>query len=281
MTFERFLTKGYLDQPREVSLETLAKCNAACTFCPYPTLERIGTKMPDHLISRLIGEMAKFEHPFFFSPFKVNEPFLDKRLQSICQTFEADVPHGTLRLFSNGSPLTPANVEWVAGLKRLSHMWISLNEHVPDRYEKLMAIPFERTANNLDALHQLVASGDFTHPVVLSTVGSPNEPFKYYCWRRWPLFQTAVLKKDAWINYTEAQIKLVPDEPCWRWLELNVTAAGRVVYCCMTDGNSEEHYIGDLNKQTLLEVYNSPFWRERREKQLSRRKLAICGTCTY
>ena len=39
--------------------------------------------------------------------------------------------------------------------------------------------------------------------------------------------------------------------------------------------------IGDLNKQTLLEVYNAPLYRERREKQLSRKLVDVCKTCTY
>jgi MoaA/NifB/PqqE/SkfB family radical SAM enzyme len=30
----------YLDFPVHVHLETNALCNAACNFCPYPTLER-------------------------------------------------------------------------------------------------------------------------------------------------------------------------------------------------------------------------------------------------
>src|SRR6266568_9089325 len=37
----------YLDYPQEVHIETFAYCNAKCTFCPYPTMERQGDKMPD------------------------------------------------------------------------------------------------------------------------------------------------------------------------------------------------------------------------------------------
>lgn len=62
------LSQAYLDQPREVSLETLALCNAACEFCPYPTIERKGARMSDALITRLVGEMAQFPRPFYFSP---------------------------------------------------------------------------------------------------------------------------------------------------------------------------------------------------------------------
>lgn len=268
----------YLDQPKEVSLETFAYCNAACTFCPYPTLERIGQKMPDHLISRLIGEMATWEKEFHFSPFKVNEPFLDKRLGDICRKFEADVPLGTLRLFTNGSALTLTNIKWVAELKRLTHLWISLNEHRPDEYQKLMNIPFERTAKNLDALHKEVEEGRFTHDVMVSRVGN-NIEFQHYCHERWPLFGQHMIKKDAWIGFTEPDDGRIPNSPCIRWFELSIMANGVVSLCCM-DGTGE-YSIGNVSEKSMLEVYNDPAYRERREGLWNRKKVMPCSRCSY
>jgi sulfatase maturation enzyme AslB (radical SAM superfamily) len=45
----------YRDYPLFVVLETLALCNAKCGFCPYPTMERLGTKMPDQQIDKIIS----------------------------------------------------------------------------------------------------------------------------------------------------------------------------------------------------------------------------------
>jgi hypothetical protein len=236
--------------------------------------------MPDHLISRLIGEMSKWTVPFYFAPFKLSEPLLDVRLQSICEKFEADCPNGTLRIFTNGSPLTPKHVEWIGRLKKLSHLWISLNEYRADEYQKLMALPFERTQKNLDYLHGQVESGNFKQDVVISAV-APVPEFYDYCQDRWPLFNLQGIKKDAWLGFTDTPVKIVPPTPCFRWFELSITAEGLCSMCCMTDGSKPEHIIGDLNKQTLLEVYNSDFWRERREKLMNRRQLDICRSCTY
>src|SRR5262249_27338104 len=38
----RLRRRPYLDYPQEVHIETLAMCNATCTFCPYPTMDRQG-----------------------------------------------------------------------------------------------------------------------------------------------------------------------------------------------------------------------------------------------
>ena len=274
----------WLDQPREVSIETLARCNAACTFCPYPTLDRKGTRMSDELLDKLVAELASFTRPVYLSPFKVNEPLLDVRLIPLIERVNREAPRVRVRIFTNGSPLTSDKVEAIARLKNIEHLWVSLNSHIPEEYERLMGLRFDLTARRLDHLHELVGLNEFPHPVVLSTVGFPNEPFRRYCFDRWPLFQSLAIKRDAWIDYTDAQNLEVPDSPCVRWFELSILATGKVAHCCMHDGADEKYNIGDVNNQTMLEIYNSPFWRERREKLLSRRALderSPCSHCSY
>ena len=273
-----WLREEYADQPHEVSIETLAQCNARCTFCPYPTLERIGTKLPDALIHRLIDEMAAFKKPFFFSPFKVNEPLLDKRLLSICQTFNEKCPQGVLRIFSNGSTLTEKAIAGIAGLTRVVHLWVSLNEHRPEEYKSLMGLNFDQTAAKLDGLHKAVEEGRFPHPVVISRVGM-DVPFQYYVHERWPLFQIALIKHDAWIDYTTSDKTEVPNTPCGRWWELSITATGKAALCCM-DGKGE-YGFGDVNTHSLLEIYNHPTLKAWRDGQTRLEAGPPCKGCTY
>lgn len=272
MSFERY--RPWLNQPQEVSLETLALCNAACTFCPYPTLERQGTRMPDELIGRLVEEMAGWDRPFMFSPFKVNEPLLDNRVIPLLERMNRDVPHARLRIFTNGSPLTLDKAEQIGRLQNVEHLWVSLNTHRPEEYEPLMSLPWARTAKRLDDLH----ASDFPHPVCVSRVGRDVE-FAPYVRERWPKFRPVIIKRDGWLGFTDATDSEVPDTPCARWWELNIMATGTVAHCCM-DGKGE-FPIGDVNAQTMLEVYNTRHWRERRQKLLSRRGLHPCSTCTY
>lgn len=274
----------YLDWPHEISLETFAKCNASCTFCPYTTLERIGTKMPDELIDSIIEELKDHPWPFMISPFKVNEPFLDKRLIPICEKINRELPKAHLRLFSNGSALTEKHIDGVNGLERVVHLWISLNDHRPDEYNKLMGLDFERTCKNLDLLHEKVAAGSFRWDVVVSRVreafipSQTDNEFGAYVNRRWPLFRVHLIKRDGWIGYTEPNDATVPDAPCGRWFELSVCADGKISLCCM-DGTGE-HAIGDI-RNGVFASYNAPHWRERRLKMLSRHKVSPCNGCTY
>src|SRR4051812_8344857 len=96
------MRENHMDYPWEVSLETQALCNAACTFCPYPTLERKGLKMSDELVNKIVDEMISWkQHDMCFSPFKVNEPLLDPRTIPLCEKVNAQAPWIRLRLFTN------------------------------------------------------------------------------------------------------------------------------------------------------------------------------------
>ena len=278
------LRKLYLEWPHEISVETYAKCNAACTFCPYTTLDRIGTKMPDEMINRIIEELKGHPAPFIFSPFKVNEPFLDKRLLPICEKVNRELPNAHLRLFTNGSALTDKHIAGVDRLKRVLHLWISLNSHEADEYERLMSLPFERTAANLDRLHNAVEEG-FSHPVRVSKVavngiGSDDAlAFAAYVKDRWPYFRAHLIKPDGWLGDIELGSPTIPATPCARWFELHITATGRAALCCM-DGKAE-FSPGDLADKSLYEIYNEPRLRDLRDRLASRKEYHPCSTCSY
>ncbi|MFC4669483.1 hypothetical protein ACFO5X_13050 [Seohaeicola nanhaiensis] len=68
----------WLDSPMIVSIETYAKSNAACTFCPYPDLERQGTRLDRYRVLALIDAVAGFARPpARLNLSRVNEPLLD------------------------------------------------------------------------------------------------------------------------------------------------------------------------------------------------------------
>ncbi len=291
---------NYHTQPHEVSIETLALCNAACVFCPYPTLERKGTRLATAVIDDLIDQMSEWREPFFVSPFKVNEPLLDVRLQEICQSIEKRCPNARLRLFTNGHPLVSQHVGWIADLHRVEHLWVSLNSTDPQEYGQLMKCSYSNVASNLDELHIKVKRGEFRHPVVLSRVvqGGPmtitpsaagrasvgdsfsdqDVNFHRSCLARWPLFSTYLIKRDAWLGYVSPTDPRVPRRSCDRWFELSITAQGKAVLCCM-DGKGE-YEQGDVTQHSLLDIYNNPFLTRCRQA-ITREGIEPCQTCSY
>lgn len=277
----------YLDQPLEVAIETLALCNAACSFCPYPQLERKGRRLSEEVLFELIGQMSLWQVPFVFSPFKVNEPLLDLRLPEICREFLDRCSTGSLRLFTNGSALNHSNMSWIAKLRRLKHLWVSLNSVDEEEHQALMQFKqpmLNRILEKLTDLHERKRLGSFSHEVMLSRVATGTaEDMKFLktCRNRYPRFNAMLIKRDAWLQDVSAPEIPIPVVPCSRWWELSITAQGDAVLCCMVSEPKPGLVLGSIHEHTMLELYNLPFWRERREKMLNRHAVPICRQCSY
>lgn len=283
--FMRFRRSPYMDFPTEVTIETQAICNAACTFCTYPTMERKGDKMSDEMIDKIIQDLKEIPSslPFTISPFKVSDPFLDKRIFSICEKINHELPNAKLRLFTNGSPLTEKIIDKIAEIKNVIHLWVSLNEYKKDAYEHTMSLPFDKTIEKLNLLHQRVENG-YAHPVVISRVCDStieDNHFKDFVEKNYPLFGVFLIGRSDWAGQVVINSqKQVPSIACSRWYELSIMASGKVALCCM-DGEGK-HVVGDVNEQSVLDIYNSHNYKKMRQFSFSRLAAAApCDTCIY
>jgi len=270
-----------------VHLETFAQCNAACNFCPYPKLERKGERMDDTLIQKVLGDLKDIPPTLNFqlSPFKVSEPFLDKRLFDILQEINAKLPNASITLTTNASPLTEQSLTRLSSIRNLSYLWISFNDHREAEYEATMQLPYKRTIERLDMLHRYRMSGKFPLSVILSRVGDGTQmdmEFTHWANRHYPGFETYIFPRMGWLG--EAEVNLtnapaVPNAPCIRWFELSITATGKVAHC-YADGQAK-YPIGDVSKQHVLEIYNSPQYRSLRERTVSRKHVEPCNQCNF
>lgn len=274
----------YLDYPAHVHLETMAVCNAACSFCPYPVLERQGEKMSDALIEKVMRDLAAIPKtvPFTFSPFKVNEPFVDVRLFDICRAVNRRLPHASIALTSNASPMTDAILDKLEAVRSVAYLAVSFNDHREAEYEATMKIPYKRTVERLDGLHKRFKAGRIRFPIVLSRVGDGSPADKeFVAWveSRFPGFRGSVSPRGDWLGQVDTPVKNVPNMGCQRWFEISITATGVVAHCCM-DGMAK-FPIGDVRQQSVLDIYNAPDYRRLRETVTTRMDVSPCNGCTF
>ena len=273
----------YLDFPAVVSIETLALCNAACGFCPYPGMDRKGEVMPDRLIAKILNDLQEIEHrpPFKVVLARVNEPFLDSRIWDIIAEFETRFPEAEQGLFSNGTAFTAANLMRLTKLRRVEYLNLSVNDHRPEEYERSMQLPFARTVVRLDALHELKASGALTFPIFVSRVGdgsSADAGFLEWVGERYPAFSGLVTVRGDWLGMVRTIIEPAPDVACRQWFNLNLLSNGKEAFCCIDSdgrfgsGNAESQHV-------IHEIYNHPLKRKLRKELPSRRQVTVCRTC--
>jgi hypothetical protein len=277
----------HLAYPSFIHIETLASCNAACTFCPYPTLERQGTRMPDALIEKIIGDLTAVPQtlPFTVAPYKVSEPFLDVRLFDILDLVRAKLPGALVYLSSNVAALTDGKMDALYRQPHVRVLTLSINSHDPAEYEAVMKIPFDRTLSRLEALHERAVAAPFPFPIRLTRVtGGRATDRRFVDWAKanFPAFQALIIPRNDWIGTaaTPGAHEVVPDAPCHRWFDLSIMATGEVAMCCM-DGKGQ-YPKGDVRTQHVLEIYNQPRLVALRKTLISRKQAGEpCNRCTY
>ena len=141
----------YLDYPFLVSIETFAKCNALCDFCPYPTLDRIGTRLSDKAFERILFQLQerKQDGQKMMSLSRVNEPFLDVRIFDFVKRINELFPETWLMHISNASPLNEKVFDKVIELQQTARLKISFNDHRLQAYEQTMKLPYEKVITNI------------------------------------------------------------------------------------------------------------------------------------
>jgi MoaA/NifB/PqqE/SkfB family radical SAM enzyme len=281
------LDNGYLDYPALVHLETQAVCNAACDFCPYPTLGRKGTRMPDAVIGKVIEDLAEIPRDlaFQFAPYKLSDPFLEPRLFDILAHVNERLPNARINLITNGSALAERNLDRLSRVRSIGYVNVSVNTHDAGEYERVMQLPFDRTLARLDALHERKRAGRFAFLIRLTRVSggrATDHAFLEWSRARYPAFEPAIIPRNDWIGevVTAGALAEVADAPCHRWFDMSITATGVVAMCCM-DGEAR-YPKGDVTKHHVLEIYNQPHLRELRQRLASRRLAGSpCDRCTY
>jgi hypothetical protein len=282
-----WMRSTYLDWPALVHMETIAVCNAACDFCPYPHLERKGERMPDALIEKIIDDLAAIPRdvPFQINPYKVSDPFLEPRLFDILERVNERLPNAEISLITNGAALTDRNVTRLCAIRNVSYVCISLNYDNAEEYEAVMKIPFERTQKRVAALHARKLKGELPFRVWMTRV-SDNKltDLLFLDWAKanYPEFVSRIIPRNDWLGQvaTGSAVPEVPAVPCHRWFDLSITATGTVAMCCM-DGEAK-YPKGDARTTNVLEIYNQPHLRRLRSELISRRAAGDpCNRCTY
>ncbi|NEP77967.1 MAG: tetratricopeptide repeat protein [Okeania sp. SIO3B3] len=284
-SYETIVENGkWIDHPFYVSIETFSSCNAACNFCPYPSLERQGTKMSENLFEKIVNELSSREG--YALPLinlsRVNEPFLDKRIFDFINFVNSKLPKTKIQYFTNASVLDDKKLEKLLSTKNTNFLKISFNDYRPKEYEEVMRIPFDRTYRNVKHIHDRKLAGDVNFSVRLGRVGdgtTADNDFLKWAKKVFPLFEAVVTPRFDWIGKVKVPVfPILGIVGCFQWFELHFLSNGKEAFCCIdSDGVNGR---GDANYQNVFDIYNHPYRKSLRLQKISRKDVGVCSKCS-
>jgi len=283
--------KYHLPLPTVLMIENTNHCNAECVMCPRDTLSRKRGFMAFGLFEKIIREAASERHKPVTHLHGFGEPMLDKLLPDKIRLAK-DLGITRTYIVSNASRLFPETSRRIiaAGLDKMKISFYGTDE---ESYNSTMKrLDFKVTLQNLkDFLRIRREMGSETPHLIVQYL--PNETnharvaeFKAL-WG--PLIDTRAgdcLNVSTLHNYGGGRTynplgKKIESVCYFPWTSMSVLWDGRVVTCCM-DSNGVQ-VLGDLNKQTVQEVWNGSVLAGVRDDFGNRayEKYPVCMSCDW
>lgn len=232
-----------------VEIEINHACNRTCSYCPNSILDRKTKGSMDISLFRLIIErLVEVNFSGRISFHLYNEPLLHPRLKEFIEMTKLYLPQAAIHLYSNGTLLTATLFE------NLQNAGV----------DKFIITRHEKDIENSNYIFEKTWKALSEHQKVLVEY----EPFQ----------------KIHFVNRGGLLPHLGKEglhlHPCYLPSHiLSITVDARVL-SCFEDFN-ENLVFGDLKKQTLAEIWQSPAYSEFR-KQLKmgmRHKFKPCDGC--
>lgn len=274
-----------------IQIETCGTCNAGCHFCVYPSIakDRAGKMMTRELFRKIVDEVVTIPVVSNIKLMGLNEPLLDPRLDEFIGYIKSIGQNLGICIYTNGLLLTPKRQDRLreAGLTDLI---VSLNAVRPEQHDKIMGMKnrFDTICRNIDYARGFSTPRVEVHAVYTSDTFTEADVQTFH--DRWGSIAKGtgiglVAQYANWSGDIDVPAKAVglvmANEWCHRATEsVYILFDGRVTTCCLDPLGKQ--VFGDLNTQTLREIYNSEKYTEFRRAHSQNRadEYELCRNCT-
>jgi radical SAM protein with 4Fe4S-binding SPASM domain len=280
--------------PLELFIEPTSICNLRCPMCPQSTgLTREGGFMDMELYKKIIRQARELKI-YKLSLFMGGESLLHKELPEMIRI--ADNLGINTRLHTNATALT-GNIskELIrAGLKTIS---FSFDGETRERFEKIrVGADYDKVLSNikgfLECKRESTGEDPYTIVQVIKDYDPKNpsaeisEKFKNnFSGLPVNLFKPILLQsfaghlKDTDFDHIPYSSVYTPCVQIWRRFVIGWD--GRAIACCV-DLNGE-NIVGDANKQSLMEIWNSDAFIQLRQQLIDEKykDIRACRECDF
>ena len=263
--------------PEIVQIESTNICNAKCVFCPRDEMLRKQGVMSRDLFRKIVDECAALgiTHVRMHN---YGEAFLDRYLtEKVRYAKEKGIQE--VGMISNGSLITEKVARGMieAGLDAIN---ISIDAGGKDVFEATrIGLNYDKVIANVERLLRVRAELGRRRPkLILSFVRQDNSADEHAFIEHWRKIadKIHITELHNWAGTLNRESDV--NFPCYRpWLTFTVLWDGRVSLCCADfDGKT---ILGDLNTQTIEQVWNGDAYRTARRQHLESGGPDVCRAC--
>ena len=264
-----------------IQIQTVSWCNRSCAFCPSGKFPVAKTFMPVAVYQQVIDQLHDLAFSGRISPYLMNEPLLDKRLDTLIAYTRERCPNSWIALNSNGDALSDALLHRLfdAGLNCLD---VNAYDH-PAQYDAHVALAQRVVSQRHDLMH----TTGYSDPT-FNRLDLPRTTKILHCrdmsdWER--RFRAKQATPDLFNRSGNVPGSRRLQEPlalgCERpFQQMYINHRGEAVLCC-NDWRFEV-IMGDAMASSLLEIWNNTRYRVYRQHlQQHNRAMPLCATCDY
>ena len=236
--------------------------------------------MDESLFDKILRELKDINFSGGVSPFIINEPLLDKRLESFVGKLRSKLPNVFIIIETNGDLLDKVRFNSLlsSGLNTITINCYD-NEEQFKKFDALVKKVIKES--NEEIIRRPGNSGiEYNRLEGINVV--VNRKFK----ENNDEDIEPLLKRINFTNWAGNINCMLPVElplkrECWRpFMEMSVNYRGEVILCC-ADWEFEV-IMGDVRKESLLSIWNNNKFRYYRDKlKLKDRNLPLCCRCDF
>jgi MoaA/NifB/PqqE/SkfB family radical SAM enzyme len=274
-------------RPQALNLELTAACDARCIHCPRQEMDRAQLPMPFDLFKRIVDQAAKLGVREI-RPNGYGELLVLKALPAYLEYMRLKNHHFIIAINTNGYRMTEERAMLFVD-HQIELVNITIDGATRETAEAIrVRLKFDRIEENIRRLLEARSRrrAKFPRVMVGMVVMDRNRHEMELFRKRW-LGVADIVTLSGYSNrggsLGELNSSSSPrDIPTcvYPFRDLNIWADGKAVLCC-NDWN-EQYTVGDLNHQTLVEVWHGEAMTHARRLHLAGRgsDIELCKQCS-
>ena len=276
----------YPEFPDHVYVELTNICNARCTICATPDMQRKRSIMPPWLFHKVVDECAQ-EEASKLLPFLHGESLLVPGVLDYFRYVRQKAPATHLNLTTNGSKLSRDLTDEILDEDLIDSVIVSIDGGDKETFEAIrLNLKYDEVrANVLYFIRRRDQLGKKKPQLSISMVTvEQNKHTRDKLRAAWA--EADEVRFSVYFNWAgKLENKGRPPNKinfCERLQHyITILADGRVAMCCFD--SEAEYVVGDIKTQSIREVWHSDAFKEKRQLLYQRNfeKLSICGNCDY